>query len=418
VVQTLDLCLTGAESALRASVGKELAVGDRRGRRWKGPVADEGGGSFKIGVIAGVRCADLSIDTLLALLPAGALDERGRLVASFYFGDAKSRAALDPVVAVDDHDPLLAHLQSVRDDERAGAAASQKRREDDASAASSALNDALKQHDVAAAESAWSKLKGLRNTEAGRAALERSDEFEKKIKSEHERAKRSARNASVAPHASERIDDPEAGFKAVFDFANPDQGLDFSLAGNDVAVQNGKMRFAGGDAGKRARFGGPRLPLPLDRKQPWKLTLDVMPSVDSPGDPPFFAIVVGPACVLFFRPDSNKGESFPPQLTGWMGALTDDELKDHTYNPNLGSTQPPKGKSVAEGLERGRSTVIEVRWTPSASGGEIEIVLDGRSPSAFKFSGAPTTPPEKDAIELRCASALEIETLSFEGRLR
>src|SRR5262249_15156661 len=101
VVQTLDLCLTGAESGLRASVGKRISVGDRRGRKWPGVVTDEGGGAFQIGPVEHVRSADLSVDTLLALLPAGALDERGRLVATFYFGDAKSRDALDPVLAVD-----------------------------------------------------------------------------------------------------------------------------------------------------------------------------------------------------------------------------------------------------------------------------------------------------------------------------
>jgi tRNA A-37 threonylcarbamoyl transferase component Bud32 len=417
VVDSLDSVLTGAEAGIRANVGKELDVRRKGGVKWKGVVTDEGGGAFRVGAVSGLRSSDLSLDSLLALLPAGALDDRKRLLATFYFGDEKARPSVDAALA-DPSDPLLAHLKSVRDDERAGADDVRKRREVDAAAAVAALNDALASRDAEAADAAWTKLNLLRKTEAARPVLEKRDDVERKIKTLHDQKKRTARNASIAAHASERVDDPEAGFRAVYDFANPDQGLDFGLAGNDVTVQNGRMRFAGGEAGKRAHFGGPRLPLPFDRKQPWKLVLDVRPSVDAPGDPPFFAIVVGSACVLFYRPDNPKGESFPPQLTGWMGTLTDEEQNDHTFTPNLGMTQPPKGRFVAEGLERGRSSVIEVRWTPSASGGEIEIVLDGRSPPVFKFTGALTTPPDKDAIELRCASALEIETLSFEGRLR
>ena len=92
-------------------------------------------------------------------------------------------------------------------------------------------------------------------------------------------------------------------------------------------------------------------------------------------------------------------------------------FRKEELGPLKGLTQPEEGRSVAEGVERGHRHQLELRWVPNGTGGGSgEVWIDGRK--VFEVSGMMTTPPEKDALELRSASALGVETLRFEGRLR
>ena len=70
------------------------------------------------------------------------------------------------------------------------------------------------------------------------------------------------------------------------------------------------------------------------------------------------------------------------------------------------------------GLERGVRSQVEIRWLPRPDGGsgEVEVWVD--HVKVHSAPGVMATPPDKDGIELRSATALDVEQLRFTGRIR
>jgi hypothetical protein len=422
VVDSLEKLLAAAGAALQAKVGTAVDLRDRRGLPIVGKLVDEGGGQYRTDKLGGlkVKVTDLSVDSLFTLVPAGAFTERDRLLASWYFGQPKQRVGLDESLAAAGDDPVVSHLRALRDDERAGAAKKEEKREAAADAALKEFQDALAKGDAARAQGAWSQLDRMRGTKAARQAFAERDKNERALESVRGRSRREARLLAIAPHASERVDDPEAGVTIGYDFSDPDQGAEWGAAGNDVRVENGRLHFAGGAAGRRARLYGPFLRLPLDRKATARLELDLTPSLESPGDPQFIAIRLGAICVVFARSEAPVREPSRPQLAIWFGSL-DEQGDNHLYLAELGMTQATQAKSVEVGLERGVRSQVEIRWLPRPDGGsgDVEVWINrDKVLSAPGTMNAPATPPEKDVIELRSATALDVETLRFTGRIR
>jgi tRNA A-37 threonylcarbamoyl transferase component Bud32 len=419
VVDSLEKLLVAAGAALQAKVGTTVDLRDRRGLPFGGKLVDEGGGQYRVDKLGGlkVKVTDLRVDSLFTLLPAGAVAERDRLLASWYFADAKSRGGFDEALAAAGDDPVVAHLRALRDDERAGAAKKEEKREAAADAALKEFQDALAKGDAARAQTAWSQLDRLRGTKAARQAWAGREKNERALEATRARARRAARLLAIAPHASERVDDPEAGVAIGYDFADLDQGAEWMLAGNDVRIENGRLHFSGGAAGRRARLYGPFLRVPFDRKFPARLELDLTPSTESPGEPSFIGLRLGGVCVVFARSAAAVREESRPQLAIWFGSL-DEQGDNHLYLAELGLTQATQARSVEVGLERGVRSQVEIRWLPRPDGGsgEVEVWVDHAL--VHKASGPMATSPEKDGIELRSATALDVEQLRFTGRIR
>jgi len=419
VVDSLEKLLAAAGAALQAKVGSTVDLRDRGGRGFGGKLVDEGGGQYRVDKLGGlkVKVTDLRVDSLFTLLPAGTVNERERLLASWYFGEAKSRGGFDETLAAAGDDPVVAHLRALRDDERSGAAKKEEKREAAADAALKEFQDALSKGDAARAQTAWSQLDRLRGTKAARQAYGEREKNERALETARARARRAARLLAIAPHASERVDDPEAGVAIGYDFSDVDQGAEWMLAGNDVRIENGRLHFSGGAAGRRARLYGPFLRVPFDRKAPARLELDLAPSTESPGEPTFIGLRLGGACVVFARSEAAVREESRPQLAIWFGSL-DEQGDNHLYLAELGLTQATQAKSVEVGLERGVRSQVEIRWLPRPDGGsgEVEVWVD--HVKVHSAPGVMATPPDKDGIELRSATALDVEQLRFTGRIR
>src|SRR5262249_44906583 len=128
VVDSLQHFLDTAGAALQAKVGTTVDLRDKRGVGFSGKLGDEGDGQFRRDKpggpkLGGLKVADLGVDSLRMLAPAGGVAERDRLLASWYFSEAKTHADRDAELAAGGDDPVVAHLRSLRDEERAGAAA-------------------------------------------------------------------------------------------------------------------------------------------------------------------------------------------------------------------------------------------------------------------------------------------------------
>jgi tRNA A-37 threonylcarbamoyl transferase component Bud32 len=419
VIDLLERCVTDAEAALRAAVGSDLELRDRRGIKWRGPVAEETAGSFHVGARAGVRAVDLDLETLKTLAPARDLDGRARWILAYYFGErAKGRAAneLDAALAAAGDDPVAVHLRALRVGERANAQERAQQRESEAAASKSALEAALGSGDLAAGENAWSRLQGLRDTPTAKATLRERRKYEEALDGLRRGDLRQKTLQSLVPHASERVVETDGRVRFTYLFSDPDQGPDFGIRGNDVHVENGRMHFAGGAAGEHAKLYGPFLPLPIDRAAPATLTLQVTPSIEAPKDPHFFAIRFLDVCVAFFRPDEPARETCPPQLAAWFGSL--DDYGDYLVEPTL-QTQPRKGKTAAVGLDRGQVAEIELRWIPgSGEGGTCEVWVRGEKAFVLTGQAEKPAPRAKYGIEVRSRTALDIGSLQFTGRLR
>jgi len=417
-VADVSALLAAARAALEKRAGGAEELRDRGGVAMRGRLHfDARAGTFSIGARSGLRVEDLDVGSLEPLA-AGAIESDARRVAAlFLLGGKSDHARLDAELERFADDPVIAALRRVRNDEKLDESARRDRNEAAAQEAWTALEKALVEEDPAAAAAAWGTLQALRDSAAGRRALLERERIEGAVAAAKRTARARAVLAAVARNASERtvVGDRNATFTYRFD--RIEEGVDFGLTSNAERVENGRLFFVGGRRGLRAREEGPVLRLPLDRRSPAALRVELFAPQEEPRPPHFVALRLGGACVGFFRPDQPKDVTYEPQLSAWFGTLN--EFGDHFFVPSLLQSEPRlKGRSAPVGLERATRHVVELKWQPESgsSAGTLEVVLDGER--VLSISGAMTTPPEGDCIELRSATALQVDSLGFRGRLR
>ncbi len=408
--------LAAARAALVRAIGSEVKLRDQKGVAVTGRVAEGSNGTFMIGARERLHVEELDLDSLRPhVAPAGESEAR-RVAALFWLGDKKDHGALDLALDRLPSDPVVDVLRRVRGIEKMTDSKRREEREAKARTASNALDAAIEDQDAAAALAQWSTLQRYGDTVAGQAALARKGAIEEALAELKKSSRVRAALEAVAKNATERVVERDGSVRILYRFDRPDEGAAFGLAGNSVRVENGRLFFVGGDRGMDAREEGPVRRIPLDRRTAASLKVELYSPIEERHPPHFVALRLGAVCVGFFRPDEPQGETFEPELAGWFGGLN--EFAAHFFDPALGESEPKKGKFATRGLERACRHVVEVRWLPDASGqgGTAEVWLDGER--VYQLVGAMATPPESDGIELRSATALQVDSVEFRGRLK
>jgi hypothetical protein len=416
-IEDVDAVFAAARARMQAAVGSEVALSDRGGVTFRGKVVDERNGTFTVGARTGVKVESLALPTLDAHVAAVVEGEARQVAVRFLLGETKDHPALEEALARLAGDPVIDALRRVRDYEMLGAAKRKDKLEAEARDARAKLDLALANGEAGAAVSAWSLLQRYAKTPTGLAAIADKARLEAAIAELKRSARTKAVLDAVAPNAGSRTVKPDGTVEFLYPFDKIEEGRDFGLYGNAIRVENGRLFFAGGDGGARAREEGPVLRLPIDRRVAASLAVDLYAPLEEARHPHFVGLRLAGVCAVFYRPDEPKGEAFEPQLVAWFGALN--EFPAHVFDPLIGQVEPRiKGVKLGKGLQRGLKHRVEVRWLPenAANGSPVEVWLDGDR--VFQLSGAMTTPPESDGIELRSATAMQIDAVEFHGRLR
>lgn len=100
------------------------------------------------------------------------------------------------------------------------------------------------------------------------------------------------------------------------------------------------------------------------------------------------------------------------QVNAWSGDLG--SYAGYFFDPHLGETRPQKrgaGPITSFGLERGRSYRMALEWTPTRSGGQCELRVEGDVVYTF----ATDVPPERFELEIRSETPVTIREITTTG---
>jgi tRNA A-37 threonylcarbamoyl transferase component Bud32 len=422
VVDDLEAVLNAALATLKKQAGTETQVQTRSRLTIRGPLlVDTQAGLITVNKIP-IKVEELSRAWLEPIVTITIDGDARQLAVRFFLSDEpKDRAALDPVLEKLEPGPVVDALRAIRAEEAAGAEKSQAELESAATEARAALDAALEKGDGEAAAKQLEKLISPKytGTAASRKASAERGALDKKIAEARKGRRALALLADVAPHATERSVEQDESVRFLYRFDKVEEGSDFGITASSERVEGGRLVFAGTQSELRAREEGLVLKLPLDRRKPATLKLEIAVPYEDKRTPHFVGLRLGGVSVGFFRPREAVGATFDPELAAWFGPLN--EFEKIFFDPAVGqveSTSPRKVTIVPKGLERGASYDVELRWDPdpTASTGTFTIWLRGEQ--VYKTTGTMPPPPEGDGLELRSATALRIESLEFRGRLR
>ena len=400
--------------SLASSSGKQAQVLDSDFIRWSGPVRwDAVAKTFRLGT----RSPELGVDDLAAsewLRWGGgevSRDAKLLLLRHFPVRPDELQSVLDEAAT---SSPIELWVRAlVAEDQQAEAA--------DHEAESRVLGARFDELESALAEGQWDRAEGLFDELDRHHLRKRFPEHGERF-ALLETLRRSMADArgldriqqrlkTAFPHAKHEVQ-PSGTVTVEYDFSAREQGEDFD---GPAKVVDAALRY-GPDELTPAVLGGAlgtSLPLAVDARAPFRLELELDVPYEGE-DPHWTGFEIGGVSVLFFRPVPIRGEGPRPQLAVWTGSLSTQEMRTHTFDPDL-VDEPEVGRVVAVGLHRGTVHQIELDARPGPEGSVI-LRLDGEEAFALEL-GRRQTLESSGRLVWKTGAALALRSLRFTGTL-
>ena len=415
-----DLACTFAEAEreLRERDGKAIDVRDRKGIGVRGRLEFAVGGRFSVGSRAGLRVEDLALPSLEHALSAAIAEEERRVVVRCLLGDEKERALIGAELSRLAHGAVVEELLREQLDQARVDANDKAQREVQASEWRAQLDAALAASDGAKARAAFKQLTKRPETGAGRAALVDRDRIEASITTLDRDARVKALLDRMAPNATVCALEPDGTARIEYAFDRSEEGEDWNVLGTALHVDNGRLFFVGGPAGRTGALYGATLEWPFDRRAPASMEVTLMPTLGEKNPPHYVALRFGAACTVFFRPVTPLGEQYDPQLAAWVGTLDANDWKPRFFDPVLDS-EPKTGHVEPFGLDRGRRHKVTLSWLPDVGTGTVKVGVTVDGDRQFECDERLLPPSKKsaDVVQICSLTELQVEHVVLRGTI-